>query len=513
MRKEMLCFLICMLMVISTILPVSATTLSEKSSLSTGNTLSGTLSWMDRWPDFPGRYEPFFKVKDIISFGQTVWGLTTADFNKDGLLDFAVSWATAPWTKSVISIFYNNGNENFTKIDVYTTHHSYIIDLNAGDYDNDGDVDLMFTYNEHVMYHGIPVDVNGVVNILFNDGANNFGNETMVAWLGPGDPENLYNRINPTVSSADFDNDGDIDFLVGDNSGKVEFYRNNGSGVFTSAGIYDFGGKYSWGLSSADFDNDGNIDFIVTQQKKIDSFHDGCVLLVPNKGTEECFNQSDYTQIAVLPPRPSFYTAPVFWFGCLCAVDYNDDGRMDFLFSGGDSIQLYMQNDTRFFDNFTVCRLPGVNTEEGFHMDNLREGAIATGDFNGDGLDDLVVGGVQGVVRLFINQRMLADIIFPDREGIIIHNEYKLDLLPFYSCLKHGISFAFGKITVVTKELEPLQKVEFYLGNKLMYTDDATPFEWNWTGFSFGIHKIKAVPYDLDGKQAGYDDAIVWKFF
>ena len=471
-----------------------------------------TLTWGDKWPDFPGRYEPFFDVKEIMALGQTAWGLATADFNKDGLLDFAVSWSPVPWTKSVISIFYNDGNGNFTKIDVYTIHYSYVKDLNAGDYDNDGDVDLMFTYNEDVLHHGVPIDVNGVVKILFNDGSNNFGNETMVAWLGPGDPENLYNRINPTLSSADFDNHGDLDFLVGDNSGKVEFYRNNGSGAFTSAGIYNFGGKYSWGLSSADFDGDGDIDFIVTQAESLDS---GWILLVPNDGTEECFNQSDYVQVAVLhPPHPSFYTNPIAGYGCLCAIDYNDDEQMDFLFSGGDSIFLYMQNETEGFDYFTVCRLPGVNVGNGtFYTDSLREGAIATGDFNEDGLEDLVVGGVQGMVRLFINQKMLVDIIFPDREGIILHNEYKMDLLPFYFAFKQGTSFAFGKITVVAKELEPLQKVEFYLGNRLMYTDDAAPYEWNWTGFSFGRHIIKAVPYDLDGKKAGYDDAIIWKFF
>ena len=148
------------------------------------------------------------------------------------------------------------------------------------------------------------------------------------------------------MSSADFDNDGDIDFLVGDNSGLVEFYRNNGFGVFTGAGIYDFGGDYSWGLSSADFNDDGNIDFIVTQAESLDS---GWVLLVRNDGTEKCFNQSDYVQVAVLPPRPSFYTNPIAGWGCLCAMDYNNDGRMDFLFSGGDSIFLYMQNETEGF--------------------------------------------------------------------------------------------------------------------------------------------------------------------
>ena len=466
-----------------------------------------TLTWGDWWPDWPGRYESFFKVKNIVDFGQAAWGLTTADFNKDGLLDFAGSWATDPWTHSTISIFYNDGDGGFTQDDVYTTtsYLRYCEDLSSGDYDNDGDIDLLYTYSEATG----PQKTNGVVDLLLNDGSNHFVDCVMVTRLLP--TEGGERRINPQVSSADFDNDGDIDFLVGDNSGLVEFYRNNGSGVFTSASIYDFGEDFSWGLSSADFDGDGDIDFIVTQSEDLFS---GRILFVTNDGTEECFNQSNYIQVAILPPRTSFFTGPIAGFGCLCTMDYNNDGRMDFLYSGGDSLILYMQNETGGFNYFTVCRLPGVNAGNNtFYLDQLREGAIVAGDFNGDGLDDLVVGGVQGMVRLFINQKMLVDIIFPDREGIIVHNEYKLDLLPFYSCLKHGISFAFGKITVVTKELEPLQKVEFYLGNKLMYTDDETPYEWNWTGFSFGIHKIKAVPYDLEGKQAGYDDAIVWKFF
>ena len=467
-----------------------------------------TLTWGDWWPDFPGRYESFFEVKDIIDFGQTAWGLTTADFNMDGLMDFAVSWATNPWTHSTISIFYNDGDGGYTHDDVYTTtfYLRYIEDLSSGDYDNDDDIDLLYTYSEATG----PQKTNGVVGLLLNDGSNNFGDCVMVTRLLPTEGGEL--RINPQVSSADFDDDGDIDFLVGDNSGLVEFYRNNGSGVFTGDGIYDFGGGMSWGLSSADFDGDGDIDFIMTQG--IDPFYDGYILLVPNSGTEECFNQSDSVQVAVLPPRPSFFTGPVAGFGCLCTMDYNDDGRMDFLFSGGDSLILYIQNDTGFFNYFTICRLPAFNVGNGtFYADQLREGAIATGDFNGDGLDDLVVGGVQGVVRLFINKKMLVDIIFPDREGIIIHNEYKMDLLPFYFAFKHGTSFAFGKITVIAKELEPLQKVEFYRGNKLMFTDDVAPYEWNWTGFSFGRHIIKAVPYDLEGKQAGYDDAIVFKFF
>ena len=45
-----------------------------------------------------------------------------------------------------------------------------------------------------------------------------------------------------------------------------------------------------------------------------------------------------------------------------------------------------------------------------------------------------------------------------------------------------------------------------------MFTDDESPFEWEWTRFSFGGHTVKAVAYDLDGDFAGRDSFLVWKF-
>ena len=467
------------------------------------------LPWWDRWPNFPGRYEQFFKVHDIIDFGQAAWGLTSADFNKDGKLDFAVSWATAPWTQSTISLYFNDGKDKFTREDVYTITQpdaTYFESLNSGDYDNDGFIDLMYTYNEYIPWSY----TNGTVNILFNDGTNHFGNSTMIARH---EPINGTDRINPKITSADYDKDGDIDFLVGDNSGLVEFYKNDGAGHFSSAGIYNFNGKMSWGVSSADFNNDGNMDFIVAVDNYTDA-NAGYIYLVRNDGTPGCFNQSHIEKIADLTPIPSFFANIIFGFGCLCSIDYNNDGLMDFVFAGGDSVFLYMQNETGVFDYFQLMSLPGRNAEDGgWYGDDLRSGGITSGDFNGDGLDDMVIGGVQGVARICYNKRVLVDIIRPDNAALYLTNLKKYDPIPIYSFIKHGTSIAVGGLTVKAKGLVPLQKVEFYLGLRLMYTDYTMPYEWNWTGFSFGRHKIKAVPYDMDGKQAGYDDAIVWKYF
>jgi hypothetical protein len=44
-----------------------------------------------------------------------------------------------------------------------------------------------------------------------------------------------------------------------------------------------------------------------------------------------------------------------------------------------------------------------------------------------------------------------------------------------------------------------------------VYTDEESPFEWEWNRFSFGFHIVKAVAYDLDGKEAGFDTTRIWK--
>ncbi|RLF57960.1 MAG: hypothetical protein DRN27_06660 [Thermoplasmata archaeon] len=488
---------------------------------------NGARGWGWWWPDFPGRFEPFFDIdyevdelltKDMDDMN----GMASADFNDDGLLDFAVSWAEILSTTIIahISIFYNNGGENdFTAVKVFSLDllGMRIQDLDAADYDNDGDIDLLCTYSEHAWHNDLPFKINGTGKILLNDGQNNFDDGHMAFWHGPGDPKDRdHNRINPQISSADFDGDGDIDFVVGDNTGLVAFHKNDGTGNFTWVCDSDFGYEkgLSWGITSADFNGDGYIDFIVTE---FDSHEEGDVYLKYNDGTDSCFNHSDYSMIANIPDydNQSFYVCINYAAqGCLSAIDYNDDGLMDFLFGGMGYVLLYVQTIDGVFEHFTVCRLPAPNPngDGAFIIDNLRLGGIAIGDFNNDGLDDAIMGGSNYIIETLYNNCNLVDITFPDRSCKIINNEIIAGFLPFYPILKHGTSIVQGDVTVITKELEPLSKVKFYLDNKLVHTDDDSPFEWEWSRFSFGRHKVKAVAYDLDGNEAGFDDTIVWKF-
>ena len=439
----------------------------------------------------------FYSISEIVNksdTGQTAWGLTTADFNNDGNIDFAVSHANSPFTRSKISIFYNNGDGTFTRDDVYTFSYTYIKSLAAGDFDNDGDIDLMFTYSEHKGW----IYVYGVICILYNDGNNNFGNKTMIVRQGSGVPYDPENRINPHITTADFDRDGDFDFLVGDNSGNVELYRNDGSGNFTSAGvIHDFG-TLSWGLATGDFDGDGYVDFLVAASVS-ESESLGYVYLKKNNGSPDCFDPGAGEIITEI--RNPHGTVS------LTVCDYNNDGELDFVAGNADRPDLYInKGGAEAFDRYRICVLPPVS----FYSESLTSGGLAAADFDNDGNDDLVVGGVQGYVRLFINTRCLAVITRPVHGYLYKNDKPQFQLFPYNGVL------SIGPLSVEVAELEEIEKIEFYINDRLVGTDTESPYRYYWTWKPIQLLRfrdtLRIVAYDTQGEHYSTDYIYpIWK--
>ena len=165
----------------------------------------------------------FFSVYKLDrSLGQTAHGLASADFDDDGLLDFAVSYGASPFTHSTISLFYNLGELTFEQVDLFSFNYSHVDDLDAGDFTGDGAIDFVFSFNEYRWFDDFPYNMNGTLVLAKNNGGNDFLNLSVISQWTSEDYSVPERNINLQMTSADFDHDGDVDIAVGGNSGTVE---------------------------------------------------------------------------------------------------------------------------------------------------------------------------------------------------------------------------------------------------------------------------------------------------
>ncbi len=213
-------------------------------------------------------------------------GVAVFDYNNDGLPDiFFVNGAKLPemdksdpryWNR----LFRNNGDGTFTDVTekAGVKGIGYGMGVAAGDYDNDGWVDLYIA----------GVNAN---QLLHNNGDGTFTDVTRKAGVAGIRPK-LGKLFSISAGWVDYDNDGRLDLFVTDYihwdpgreprclSGEVRAYcnpnafegepnmlfHNNGDGTFTDvsekSGIGRIAGK-GMGVAFADYDNDGYTDIFV----------------------------------------------------------------------------------------------------------------------------------------------------------------------------------------------------------------------------------------------------------
>jgi hypothetical protein len=172
--------------------------------------------------------------------GSVKWG----DYNSDGYLDLVITGRSSQYTTST-KIYRNNKNGTFTDINAGMVQ---LGDSSSdwGDYDNDGDLDLLITgYDSSNLKHTI---------IYRNDG----GVFTKIV-------TGMQNVSESTAVFGDYDNDGDLDVaLCGGNESHVisRIYRNDGSNTFTdiNANLINLYNRasFDWG----DYNNDGDLDLL-----------------------------------------------------------------------------------------------------------------------------------------------------------------------------------------------------------------------------------------------------------
>ncbi|MDD1749780.1 MAG: FG-GAP-like repeat-containing protein, partial [Methanothrix sp.] len=170
--------------------------------------------------------------------------LSCGDFDNDGHLDL-LGAAYAGTYQNEADFYRNDGRGSFTNI--LSLAHREFNCIDWGDYDNDGNLDL-------VMCGGDPA-TGSFTKVYHNDGNGGFS-ETAISLPGVG-----YG----SVAWGDVDNDGYLDILLSGQSASgpvTQVYRNDGAGnlnLLWTAPVQLTEASVAWG----DYDNDGKLDILL----------------------------------------------------------------------------------------------------------------------------------------------------------------------------------------------------------------------------------------------------------
>jgi hypothetical protein len=355
-------------------------------------------------------------------------GAAIFDYDGDGANDVFIANGTtfnrsrtAPPRPS--QLYHNDGSGHFTDVSRQAgfTTEGWAQGVCAGDYDNDGYIDLLVTYYGH--------------NVLYrNSGHGTFEDVTAKVGLPV-----TGTRYGSGCTFVDYDRDGRLDLFVANyvdldiaatpKPGANPFcqwmglavacgprglpmahnilYHNNGDGTFTDvsdpAGILKSGGRYGLGVVAADFDNDGWPDIYVacdqTPSLLYRNRHDGTF---EERGIEAgvAYNVDGQLQSGM----------------GVAVGDFDGNGFLDIAKTNfsGDLPSLYRNEDGKFF---TDTALPA-----GLSANHLLGWGIAFLDLDDDGWKDLVIANGH---------------FYPEVDGSVLGETYRQKTL-VYRNLRNG---------------------------------------------------------------------------
>jgi hypothetical protein len=329
-----------------------------------------------------------------VLFQDTTYEAAVADFDGDGHLDIAIPLAGS----GAIEIHRGNGDGTFADPVSYPVP-GFVVSIAVGDFNGDGKPDIAAA-----AIYGVGVQV------LLNDGSGGFGPPTLYpAGSYPGQ-----------VRVADFNGDGKLDLTVADyQDGINEVLLGDGHGGFGAP--IATSGAGGGGVVVGDFNGDGKMDLAVISNELTILLGNGAGGFTV--GNSYSFGPGGATHIAaadfnhdgkldlaigVINENPQVYTflgngmgaftasAPVGETDAqgVAALDLDGDGKLDIVTAdySDEAVSFAKGNGRGHFAAIRTYPLPS-NPKEPLPIN------ITTGDFNEDGLPDLVTSdyGTAGV--------------------------------------------------------------------------------------------------------------------
>ncbi len=180
-----------------------------------------------------GNGDGTFQTPASTGAGFHAHGLAMADFDGDSNVDMAV---TDNAINGGLAVLLNDGNGEF-----FFTGYAVGANPNAvvanGDFNSDGIVDLAI--------------LGGNLHLVFGNGDGTFQPSTLIgAGFGKG------------LAATDLHGDGFADIIVGNNTDTISVLRGKGDGTFDLPKVYP-AGKTPTSLAAANIDGDGDVDIVV----------------------------------------------------------------------------------------------------------------------------------------------------------------------------------------------------------------------------------------------------------
>ena len=281
----------------------------------------------------------------------------------------------------------------------------YTVGFAMGDYDRDGDIDLLTTH------WTVRANIDRSAHLRENIGNMRFSAKDSKKGL-----TNLVNSMDLTFSSAfsDVNSDGWADILVAADFKTSQTYLNN-QGTFTRTTNRDvITDENGMGSAIADFDNDGDLDWFVTS-----IFNDSPdYRLTAGTGNRLYTNNGqgvwqDQTSVANVRDGA--------WGWGACAADFDNDGDVDIFHANGyfnipqkyissyntidleQNIDAFLNTPSKLFMNDGQGRF--VEQASAWQIADTKQGrGVACFDYDRDGDIDVVIANNQDKPSFYVNQ-------------------------------------------------------------------------------------------------------------
>ncbi|MBI9065785.1 MAG: VCBS repeat-containing protein [Salinivirgaceae bacterium] len=330
-----------------------------------------------------------FGVTEFLSQPSSISGITTnlsggtsswVDYNNNGYLDLFLTGSS-----SSSYLYANNGDGSFTENSIFNSNY-HITEIAWGDYNNDGFQDAIASCDSNVYtsvykidstydssanswiydstYTGYTTQTNYFSVIYKNNNGEEFIKQSIT---------NIPPAYDGSIKWGDYNNDGLLDLILTGRSTSIvntssisytKLFKNNGENSFSEVSE-EFPGGGNGDVEWGDIDNDGDLDIVLAGNNV-------SKIYINNNGT---FDEQTTLQLTQIDSQATIRLA-----------DFNNDGLIDIiLFGYTDSrhiSEIYRNTGDGQFNKESTCAITTITS-----------GSVNIGDYNNDGLIDVLAIG------------------------------------------------------------------------------------------------------------------------